>query len=133
MSITVFCICLTYPGKTNGAMGPGFFPMIIAGIIFSLCMLLLVSIRKQEHTPVNLFTKTSATIFISLLITIGYVIFMNILGFPLATFIYLVCMMKFYGIKKKYFPFIVSACTTGFVYGVFTMFLSVQMPRGLIF
>ena len=133
LSVLIICLSLTYPSKSSGAMGPGFFPMIIAGITLLLCILLLINIRKDEAAPIGLSSKTLSTIFLSLIITIVYVVMISILGFPLATFLYLIGIMKFYGAKGFVVPLVISVCVTGLIHGVFTMFLSVILPQGIIF
>ena len=133
LSIGVFCVAWTYPGESNGAMGPGFFPMIMAGIVFFLCVLLLYNTRKQKDEPSVLFSKANATVFLSLLIIVLYVGTIGLLGFPVATILFLIGLMKFFKIKSWKLPVLISVCTTGVVYCVFTMFLFVQLPRGIIF
>ena len=133
IAVAVFFIASTYPGSSGGAMGPGFFPMIIAGIVFFLCVLLLFSLRKQKDEGPAFFTKTTAVVFLSLVITAVYIAAIAFLGFPLATFLYLFGLMKFFSVKGWIFPLVLSASTTGIIYAVFTMFLSVRLPRGIFF
>ena len=133
MAVVVFSMARTFPGASGGAMGPGFFPMIIAGIVFFLCVLLLISGRKEKDEGGVFFTMTNATVFLSVIITVVYVFSLRILGFPLATFLYVFGMMKFLQVKGRIFPFVLSALATGLIYVVFTMFLSVLLPRGIIF
>ena len=134
VSIGVFCVAWTYPEEFSGAVGPGFFPMIIAGIVFFLSVLLLINIRKQKADEAGaFFTKTNAVVLLSLVITAFYVAVIGVLGFVPATVLYLIGLMKFFKVKSRILPLLVSVCTTGILYGVFTMFLSVQLPRGIFF
>ena len=133
VSIAAFSIAWTYPGASNGAMGPGFFPMIMAGIIFFICILLLINILKQKDSGGAFFTKTNVTIFLSVVIIAVYIVSIGILGFLLSTFLYLFGFMKFLKSKKWILPLLVAGCTTGVLYGVFTKFLLVQLPRGILF
>ena len=133
MAIGIFCIAWTYPGKTSGAPGPGFFPMILSAILFLLAIFLLLETRKEQDEPLHLFTKKNAVVFLSLLITVAYVIAMRITGFPIATLAYLFGLMAFFRVKSWKVLLLVPVLTTGIVYGVFTHFLSVQFPRGILF
>jgi putative tricarboxylic transport membrane protein len=134
VSIIFFVVGIGYPAGTGGSTtGPGFFPMILAGIVFFLCILLLINNRKEKDDSGVFFTKANAPVFLSLLITIFYVVGIAILGFPLATVLYLAGLMKFFKVKNWIFVGVVSLCTSGILYGIFTMFLSVQLPRGMIF
>ena len=133
LSILIFCIARTYPGVSNGAPGPGFFPMILSAIMFFLAVLLLVTIRKEKSEPLQLFTKTNATVFLTLLITVAYVTAMRIVGFPLATLFYLFGLMLFFRVKSWPILICVPVFTTGLIYGVFTHFLAVQFPQGMLF
>ena len=133
MSVGVFAMARTFPGAAGGAMGPGFFPMIIAGIVFFLCILLLISSRKEKDDGGALLTRTNAMVLLSVAITFVYIFAMRILGFPLATFLYIFSMMKFLNVKGRIFPLILSVAVTGVIYAVFTVFLTVLLPRGVIF
>ena len=134
VSIGVFCVAWTYPEEFSGAVGPGFFPMIIAGIVFFLSVLLLVNIRKQKADESGaFFTKANAMVLLSLVITALYVAAIGVLGFLLSTVLYLIGLMKFFRVKSRILPLLVSGLTTGILYCVFTLFLSVQLPRGIFF
>jgi putative tricarboxylic transport membrane protein len=133
LSIGVFCVAWTYPGESNGAPGPGFFPMILSGIVFLLSVLLLINIRKENAAPIGLFARKNALVLLALLITVVYIVMIMILGFPFSTVLYLFGLMKFFKVNGRIFPALISVCTAGILYGVFTTFLSVQLPRGIFF
>jgi putative tricarboxylic transport membrane protein len=133
LSILFFFIARRYPPGAGGTTGPGFFPMILSGIVFLLAVLLLLKIRKESGEPVHLFSKKNATVFLSLLITVLYVVLMSVVGFPIATLLYLFGLMMFFQVKSWKILIGVPFLTTAILYGVFTRFLSVQFPRGILF
>ncbi|MDR1316578.1 MAG: tripartite tricarboxylate transporter TctB family protein [Spirochaetales bacterium] len=132
-SIVFFFIARRYPPGVAGTTGPGFFPMILSGIIFLLAVLLLLNIRKESGETVHLFSKKNTTVFLSLLITVLYVVLISVVGFPIATLLYLFGLMMFFRIKSWKILIGVPVLTTAILYGVFTRFLFVQFPRGILF
>ena len=107
--------------------------MILSGILFFLTVLLLLETRKEKDEPLQLFTKKNVVVFLSLAITVAYVVLMRITGFPIATLLYLFGVMAFFRVKNWKALICIPVLTTVIVYGVFTHFLSVQFPRGIIF
>jgi uncharacterized membrane protein len=133
VSTAFFFIALRYPPGVSGTTGPGFFPMILSGIVFLLAVLLFLNIRKESGEPVHLFSKKNATVFLGLFITVLYVVLMSIVGFPIATLVYLFGLMMFFQVKSWKILIAVPVLTTAILYGVFTRLLSVQFPRGILF
>lgn len=133
VAIGIFCTAWTYPGKSSGAPGPGFFPMILSGIVFLLAVLLLVSMRNESDEKVQFFAKKNIPVFLTLLITIAYVILMAITGFPIATLLYLFGLMAFLKVKSWKILVGLPVLITWILYSVFTQFLSVQFPQGILF
>jgi len=122
----------TFPGPSGGALGPGFFPMVLSGLMILFSVLLLFSLRKEKSEPIHLFAQKNAVVFVSLLATIVYIYMITILGFLLATGIYLFGLMFYYkvGLIKNV---MISVLVTAAIHGVFTQFLMVQLPRGILF
>ncbi|MCC8189222.1 MAG: tripartite tricarboxylate transporter TctB family protein [Planctomycetes bacterium] len=133
LAIGIFCIARTYPGQSNGAPGPGFFPMILSVIVFLLAAILLVSLRKERGDPVQVFTKKNATVFLTLVITVAYVVLIRLVGFPPATVLFLLGLMVFFQVKSWKVLVGVPVLATWILYSVFTQFLSVQFPKGMLF
>ncbi len=133
LAIGIFCVAWTYPGKSNGTPGPGFFPMILSVIVFFLAALLLLGVRKESGEAVHFFSKKNAAVFLTLVITVAYVFLMRVAGFPVATLLYLFGLMVFFQVKSWKMLVCVPVLTTGILYGVFTHFLSVQFPQGILF
>ncbi len=129
----MFCIAWTYPGKSNGAAGPGFFPMILSAIVILLATILLVTTRKESGEPIQLFTRKNAPVFLCLAITVAYVFLLPVTGFPVATLLFLFGLMAFFRVKSWILLICVPVLTTAILYGVFTRFLSVQFPPGILF
>ena len=135
LSSGVFFIARTYPPGVSGAMGPGFFPMIIAGIIIFLSVLVLRNTLKHSDNTASSSSavKINVTVLLSLVILLVYILAMRILGFSLGSFLFLFGLMKFFKTKGLILPVVISVCTTVILYSIFTMFLSVQLPRSILF
>lgn len=133
IAVFVFMTARTYPGASNGALGPGFFPMVLSGIMVLLSVLLVVNIRKEKDEPLNLFNRKNAIVLISIAIITAYVILLNVVGFVIATPLFLFTMMRYFKLTNWKLNACISLLTMGVLYGVFTTFLSVQLPGGILF
>ncbi len=134
ISIFVFIKGNTFPGAQNGAPGPGFFPMMLACLLAGLCILeLLVSkkMKETEEDATRLFSKENAKVWVSLGITVGYLLLIALIGFIFATIVYLFVMFWYYKIRNKIVLCLVPVGTSIFLYTVFTVLLKVQLPHGI--
>jgi hypothetical protein len=133
LAALIFSVALTYPGSSNGALGPGFFPMLLSGIVVLLAVLLIINTLKEKVPAPQSSSKINKTVLGGIGITVFYVIMINIIGFVPSTLAYLLGLMKFFQVKSWPVPVCISVLATGILYGVFTRFLSVQLPRGILF
>lgn len=64
--------------------------------------------------------------------SIAYLVLLHYLGFYLAGGIYLICTL--WGLKVRLVPLICTVAVMGaLIYGVFTLFLKVPLPKGVFF
>lgn len=132
----VFFAASAFPEGSNGALGPGFFPMVLSviGIFLSILQIFISQQDKsEEQIGLTLFSKENSNIWISLGITIIYFILMNFIGFVICTPIYLLGLLTLFKVKSLWIRTLVPTITTGSIYVVFTMLLYVQLPSGNLF
>ena len=136
LCIYVFFTARTFPTGTHGALGPGFFPMVLAVLGIFLSILQIVTSRKEsdeEQAGLKLFSKENARIWIALGTTILYFIIMQYVGFLISTPIYLFALLTLFKVKSWPIRILVPLVTTGVLHVVFTMLLYVQLPSGKLF
>ena len=110
--------------------GPSFFPKIILALFGFLCMLLLfenlIGGRKRRAGEFEWHDRSTA-------IAVGsgaiYVILIPILGYMLASFLYLVVLLIG---RIRTWPKILAAsfCTVLFMYLMFEILIKVDLPKG---
>lgn len=125
------------PATDNPAdvLGAGGFPIIIG--IVALIGLAMVTIRvvKEKHTVdipmLNLRSVDGRMVFINVLVLAAYVGLLDVIGFILATLLYLVAAPLSMGYRKPLVLAIFSSVTTAVMVAVFGMVFYVPLPRGV--
>ena len=109
--------------------GPGFFPFwggLLLGV-FAL-MLLARSLKLRERLDLGALPWPALILVLGALL--GYLLFLETLGFVIVTFLFLLalfCFAEIGWIKQIAW----SAIATTLVYGLFKFWLKVQLPQGL--
>lgn len=125
------------PATDNPAdvLGAGGFPIIIG--IVALIGLAMVTIRvvKEKHTVdipmLNLRSVDGRMVFINVLVLAAYVGLLDVIGFILATLLYLVAAPLSMGYRKPLVLAVFSSVTTAVMVAVFGMVFYVPLPRGV--
>jgi putative tricarboxylic transport membrane protein len=113
---------------TLRAPGPGFFPFWASILLGGLSLLLVVrSIAGSGQAQPDIIQWRGPLIVMSLVL--GYLLFLELLGFLTVTFLFLILVFRFGNvawIKSAGW----SIVATAFAYAVFKHWLQVQFPRG---
>ena len=123
-----------FPGTTDQAMTPDFFPRISVSllIVSAFFVLVTVPLRKSE-LPIFQLEFNQIKVVLSIIISvIGYVVMIWIIGFFAASiiFLFIFCFTAKY--KNPYMIIIAGVATNIVVLALFEYGLSVQLPRGLL-
>jgi len=110
------------------------YPQVLLVILFILCLFwLLIEIlykRSSEHHESNIvFARVICTVILTLI----YILMLNIVGFYLMTAIFISTLMYFLGIKEIKIIFGISVFFTILLYIGFSIFLGVPTPQGILF
>ena len=137
VSVYAFIEAGTFPPGSNGALGPGFFPRVLAVLVIFLSVLELISSRKAEvpqgQEEVLLFKKENLRVWITVLACILYVWSLKFAGFIIMTPVYLFAMLMYFKVKNKIVAVAVPIGVTAVLYFVFTILLKVKLPAGILF
>jgi putative tricarboxylic transport membrane protein len=116
--------------------GPGLLPLLAGGAVGGLSLLLLVTgtLKKEAGGRIcELWTgttwKTVALVSASLVI---YALVLTRLGFLIATFVLMTLLFSILGRSRLWIRVAVALVTVLVAYGVFRMWLDVQLPKGLL-
>lgn len=139
ISVWFFIISLSFPAGSNGAVGPGYFPRIMCVLVIFLSTLQLILSRNVEETPeqaeVKIFKKENIRVWITMAITLVYIICIKAVGFVVSSIVFQLGLNWYYKVHEKskvlfvVLPFIVVAA----LYFVFHNLLHVNLPAGILF
>jgi len=122
--------------SSNFSYDSAVFPKVIALILTVLNTILLFQtfikrekVKQKEERERILPKKTIFTI----ILTIAYVLLINIGGFILLTPIYIFIISSELGYRNKTISIIVALATTFTIYLVFKVVLGVPVPNGFLF
>ena len=123
-----------FPGTTDQAMTPDFFPRISVSLLMfsAFCVLITVPLRKSELPIFQLEFNQIKVVLTIIASVVGYVIMIWVIGFFAASIIFLFIFCFTANYKKPYFIFTAGFATNLVVMVLFEYGLSVQLPRGLI-
>lgn len=131
----VFCVgSLKYDLTHLGGPGAGLFPFLFGFVLIGLSVVLLAgSISKFKKSWGNLFPQENSLRKILLAIgsLLGYIFLLPYAGFPLITFLFVVFMFRAIEPAKWTSTLLAAFLTTAISFGIFEVWLGVQLPRGL--
>jgi len=110
------------------------YPQVLLAILFILCVFfLLIDVfypKSNEHYESNIIF--SRVIFVAVL-TLIYILMLNIVGFYLATVVFSPILMYFLGIKDIRLLIRINIFFIIVLYIGFSIFLGVPTPQGILF
>ena len=119
---------------TAGHPGPGLIPFGVSGLLglmsIYLCLLGLIQVVKGYKEKEAFKGVEWRKAMLVLVILAGYGAFFNLLGFPLATFFFMVSLLWVVGRQKLRLSLTVSLLTVACAYVLFLLLLDLPLPRG---
>lgn len=138
LAVVYFCLADALPPSKVMRVGPAFVPKIVAWLTLGLALILTVtSLRKLKSIPAAAVPdeKEYGRVLLTICVFGTYVMFFEVLGFPLATFLYLLAQMPIMAPKEKINPLLfagIALVTSVGVYYIFKFWLDVMLPVGLL-
>ncbi len=116
----------TFPKRASFAGGYVIFLALLL-IIFSV-LILISKEKKTEKLEIKKFSK-----FLFLVISTGlYIFLIPYVGFFTVSFVYMIAVMRYLGVKSV-LPLVLSPLITlGFIYYIFVIFLTIPIPQGFL-
>ena len=131
-AVTVF-LSSKLPVGSFANPGAGFLPLSVGVLMFLLSLLLFVqSFSKGEGRIKTLLAKGgTGRVLLILLSLIFYGLFLEKLGFILMTFLLMGFLLLAIGKVKRSLVIFLSLVSSLGCYGVFQLWLNVQLPKGI--
>lgn len=105
----------------------GFLP-VLAGITAVILALLLIINQLRTKKSASLETVDWTKFIFIIIGLIFYIILLNIIGYFIATFIFLLYLFKVADTTGWIFPFIIAISTSSSLYFLFERFLGITLP-----
>lgn len=135
LSIVVCIASLSLGIGTSRSPGMGFLPFCASALLGTLSLGLFVKacIKKDAAWGQKLFVaKTWKKVPLVLIALGAYVVLLPLAGYLFGTFFFMIFVLRLAGLEKWRWVLVSSAVTTGVTYFVFSVWLGVQFPRGII-
>jgi hypothetical protein len=124
-------LALNFPKATGDEVGASIVPFLWLIGIFSLALFLLIrglSGQEEEDPEWGRVGK----VFIFLGMTVVYLLIMQLIGYSLATLLYLICGMLFLSYRNWKVMITISGGWVLFSYFIFYRLLYVPLPKGIL-
>ncbi len=141
VSGAAFGYTFTFKKFKNVAVGPEFFPRILAMLLFACCLILFVQnliplLRNagdgKKAPTLSLRDKNMQKALLGLLIIVAFAILWNFLGFLIVTPLAVFAMILLLGKKSYLMNAIVAAGITILIFFAFKFLLGITMPLGFM-
>jgi putative tricarboxylic transport membrane protein len=117
------------PRGFNDFLGPRAFPISISALLVVLGLTLSGrSVTRSENTPPDVGSRT--TLLVMSVALAGYLMLFNVLGFTLATVIFLTALFMFLGERRAWVAGVAAVAVALATMAVFSSALNVNLPRG---
>ncbi len=133
LSAAVFVISVDFPGGRGGGPGAAFFPRLVTGAIAVLALVLLVNhVTADDRHVHEIDPAIVRRLVVVTAFPILYVFVMPVVGFPLATVVFLSAFMWYSGARSV--PTVIGSSIgiTIVLYYIFVTFFRVPLPEGVI-
>lgn len=132
-SMWVFWYSSKYAKVVINIYGPNFFPQLLSIFIFICAVLLIInSVKGKSPTKREwIDRKGFVRMAVSIGICIGYILWMQVIGFAMGSFVFLWVLMTFLkqkGVLKRTAGSAVASLT---VWAIFRYFLVIPLPTGM--
>ena len=135
MVVSVLTIILSskLPFGSFANPGAGFLPLLVAGLMFLLSFILFIQSFSKGEGGIKTHWARSGTgrVLLILVSLLFYGLFLEKLGFILMTFLLMGFLLLAIGKVKKSVVFLLSFLSSLGCYGVFQLWLNVQLPKGI--
>lgn len=136
----LFCIgAVKYRFIHLGSLGAGFFPFMAGMALICLSVIVLisaVSLKKEDRVefkePFFLERDSLKKLLLAIVALLVYAFALNYLGFLLATFLFMIFLLRFIERQRWVTIFITALATSVATHLLFKTWLQVQLPRGIL-
>ncbi|WP_422444925.1 tripartite tricarboxylate transporter TctB family protein [Thermoanaerobacterium sp. DL9XJH110] len=128
ISFFAFLQTTSFPELNVNDPGPAFFPRILVVLLFTLALFLMGTTLIKKSGKVLSFNEATKKVGISIFILIIFYLALEMLGFIIATPLFLLILIRLSGGGRLAFDALISVGFTLIIYIVFQILLKVPLP-----
>ncbi|MGL5122785.1 MAG: tripartite tricarboxylate transporter TctB family protein [Fusobacteriaceae bacterium] len=135
ISIIIFYLSSNFESGfiIDSGLGADFFPKSVSIILFILSSILFFKSFSTKEYSKGIFSKNSKILGITLCYFFVYIVLINIIGYLLATILFLIGMFKFLKIKSNKFILFYSLIFSILIWYIFNNIFNINLPIGTIY
>ena len=134
-SVLIFFLCVQLGIGKPQSPGPGFMPLLAAVLLFCLSLARIIvesrGAADDEGRKSSLGLKELAKPAFLVIALIGYAFFLNVLGYPVATFLLLFALFSVTEPRHWRKNLVIAALVAVLSFLVFDKWLRVKLPDGI--
>lgn len=112
--------------------GPGFFPLVIAGVLIVLSVPIFLTARARAEGETGFSRRGLGRIVTVFAALIGYFLLLEYLGFAAVSFLLMTFFFLFIARQRWYAALFWALVTTGLAYLLFETLLQSNLPKGIL-
>lgn len=116
----------------DSGLGADFFPKTISVVLFILSGTLFVKSFKEKRGE-SPFNKNLRNVISAIIAILVYLILMNIVGYLIATIMFLVSMFRFLKVPSNKLIIGYSVIFSTFIWYIFSNIFNINLPTGIFF
>ncbi len=138
IAVSAYIVGLSFPKDNVMAIGPSYFPNILAGGLFLFSAVLVgrgafgKATGSGKGLGFSLKDKGTRRLFVSVVIALLFVATLKTIGFMLDCTLVVLLYLLLLGVKRPLYLVLVPPAVTVAVYLVFEKFLSISLPMGVL-
>jgi putative tricarboxylic transport membrane protein len=113
-------------------MGPGFMPLIVSILLFSLSMLILIGEKKGSEEEIPTGEKNVLKPLGLIIVLFAYMFLLDVVGYLTVTFCLMFCMFVMSNPKKWHLHIGIAAIVAVLSFVLFDKLLQLRLPTGIL-
>ena len=134
LAILLIVDASTYTKVDPNDVGLAFFPMVVAGLLIVLALILLLTsiFKKVEEVSPGFFGRKQLKSYLAIGVILVYLIVMPYVGFCVSSALFLFVLIRLFGYHKYWLNAVVSIASSALIYVLFKLLLNVPLPAGFL-
>jgi putative tricarboxylic transport membrane protein len=119
-------------------VGPGFFVILCGSCLITVAVLYVIVNQRKPLSPKKMVANVAdremtIRLISAIVVCVAYIFLINIVGYLLATVVFLLLQFRITGVKHWFTNCFISIILTALFYVTFIIYCDMPFPKGMIF